>query len=227
MMNLKLPLTLILGALALPAAVIYQQNFESTPLGTPPSEFNGGAVESTGSFSAFGLGSRHLRNSDAGQPTTFLSLSGLAAHSSITISFDLLVWDSMDAPKSFRLTYDGFTLINSTNTSNYANNGDVFAGPGTLISGNVIDFSNPNYGNNASFRDQARRISGLTFNHTASTLTFAFEYTSTVTGGNDESFGIDNIVISSDAVENTGVPEPSTFAMAAGALLLLRFAKKN
>jgi hypothetical protein len=213
----------------IPAAVIFQQNFESASLGTLPSEFSGGAVESTGGFSAFGLGNRHLRNSATGQPTTFLSLSGLSAHTSITLSFDLIVWDSMDFGKNFGVNVDGFTLIAPVSTSNYFGPGDGFKGPGVRISDDITSLGTPDYGNNTGFRDQARRVTNLNINHTASTLTIAFFYTGDVTGGLDESFGIDNIVVSDNNSKPTNgeVPEPATIAITGIALAALALRKRR
>jgi hypothetical protein len=230
-MKLKFLATLALGALSLPAAIIYSENFESVAAGAPPAVYSGSsiAVESTGGFSAFGFGSQHLRNSGGGAPSTVLSLSGLGAHSSLTISFDLIVWDSMDTGKLFNLTADGTALINGVNAANYFAPGGVFDGPGTLVSPQVIDFGNPNFGNNSGFRDQGRQIVNLNLAHSASTLTLNFFYSGNgVSGGGDESWGIDNIVISdNNSVQASGVPEPSTFALGGAALALLAWKRRR
>ncbi len=224
-MNSKLLIALTVGCLSLPATTIHQQNFESAALNSVPSGWSGtgAAVESTGGFSAFGFGAQHLRNSASGSPTSTLSLTGLAAHSSITISFDLIVWDSMDTGKIFAVVADGSTLPGyPINTSNYFNsNPSGFDGPGTLVSPDAVNFGNPNFGNSSGFRDQGRRVGNITFAHSASTLTINFGYnTGNVQGGTDESWGLDNVLVADNNVANTsGVPEPSTFALAAGALV--------
>ncbi len=47
-------------------------------------------------------------------------------------------------------------------------------------------------------------------------------YTANVSGGTDESWGLDNVIVSDNNVVNTsGVPEPGTFVVAAGALASL------
>jgi|GEM_PF-2393896 len=223
----------ILGVCTTQAAIIYQQNFESATLGAPPTGWSGtgAAVETTGGFSAFGFGSQHLRNTASGAPTSTLTLSGLATHTSITISFDLIVWDTMDVNKLFTVVANGVTLpgypIDSSNFSN--GNPSGFTGPGTLVSGNVGGDSNtPNFGNNSQ-RDQGRRVGGITFNHSTSTLTISFGYTGNVTGSTDESFGIDNIIVSDNNPDPNGsaIPEPSTFVLASCALAGLATLRKR
>ena len=182
-------------------------------------------METTGGFSAFGFGFQHLRNSATGAPTSTLTLSALATHTSITISFDLIVWDSMDGGKFFTLVADGSTLPGyPIGASNYGS----FIGPGTLVSGDAVDFSTPNLGFNSTFRDQGRRIGNITFAHSASTLTINVGYTSSVSGDDDESWGLDNIIVSDNNVANTFVvPEPSTFVLASCALAGLATLRKR
>jgi len=84
----------------------------------------------------------------------------------------------------------------------------------------VVNFSTPNFGFSSNNRDQGRRIGNITFNHSASTLILAFGYTANVQGGSDESFGIDNIIVSDNNPDPNGsaIPEPSTFVLASCAL---------
>ena len=79
-MKPTLLLATLLGALSLPGAVIYQQNFEAG--GPLPAGWTGvGAIETTGGLNAFGFGANHLRN--AGTSSTLLTLTGLAAHTTL------------------------------------------------------------------------------------------------------------------------------------------------
>lgn len=211
-MKLKLSLFLALSALTLPAAVIYQQNFESS--NSVPTGFSGaGSIATTGGLSAFGFGSNHLLNDGALE--TLFTLNGLAAHTSITLTFDLALWDSVDFDgvtdnDRFLVKANGSTIID-------AGIGNFFGyfGPGTLISGGSFGRS--------IYNDSARSVS-ITFAHSANSLNLVWQYPDSQ-GTTDESFGIDNIVISSDAVENTGVPEPSTMALAGFALAALAVQK--
>ena len=71
------------------AATVYSQSFES---GVAGSEWSGGgSVQETGGLSLFGFGQMHLRNDGAG--ASLLTLSGLAAHTELTVSFSLAMWD--------------------------------------------------------------------------------------------------------------------------------------
>jgi hypothetical protein len=216
-MKLKLVLFLALGVLTLPAAVIYQQNFESST--SLPTGFSGaGSIQTTGGLSAFGFGSNHLYN--GGTTEILFTLSGLAPHTSITLTFDLALWDSVDsATDLFSVKADNVTLFEGL-IGNYNE-----AGPGTLITDPSTGFSAPNYGQDSFYRDSARAVS-FTFAHSATTLNLSWQFPNSQ-GAPDESFGIDNIVISSNTVENTGVPEPSTMALAGLALAALAFKKRR
>lgn len=220
-MKPTLLLATLLGALSLPGAVIYQQNFEagaSLPVGWS----GAGAIETTGGLSAFGFGANHLRN--AGTFSTLLTLTGLAAHSTLTLSFDLALWDSVDlGGDDLTLKADGVNLISATiPIGNYFPADNLGVGPGALLTPTFTAFALPNFGQNPGFRDSARRISSITFSHTASSAVFAFAFPNSQ-GGSDESFGIDNIIVESNAAaaDPAGIPEPSTFVLAAGALVTL------
>ena len=220
-MKPTLLLATLLGALSLPGAVIYQQNFEAS--GSLPVGWSGaGAIETTGGLSAFGFGANHLRNDN--QATTVLTLTGLAAHSTLTLSFDLALWDSVDLDGDvLTLKADGVNLISATiPIGNYFPADNLGVGPGTLLTPAFTAFALPNFGYNSDFRDSARRISSITFSHTASSAIFAFAFPDS-SGNLDEAFGIDNIVVESntDAANPAGIPEPSTFVLAAGALVTL------
>ena len=219
-MKPTLLLATLLGALSLPGAVIYQQDFEAG--GPLPAGWTGaGAIETTGGLSAFGFGANHLRN--VGIASTLLTLTGLAAHTTLTLSFDLALWDSVDLGGDFlTLKADGVDLISDfIPIGNYFPVDNLGVGPGTLLTPAFTDSFSPNFGYEG-YRDSARRISSITFSHTASSAIFAFGYP-TSQGDLDESFGIDNIVVelNAAAVDPAGIPEPSTFVLAAGALVTL------
>lgn len=214
----KIRLLLLLSAVSLPlsATQIYSQNFES--VSSVPLEWSslGTEIASTGGLSAFGFGSQHLRAWGFGSPQAVLTLSGLAAHTSITLLFDVIAWDNMGSNRTFEVIVDGNTLSGyPVEMSNYSSlDPSGFTGPGVLVSGNAVDFGTPNYGFSAN-RDQGRSVGAITFAHAASTLTVKFAITSgNVNGGSTESWGLDNVVILDNNVPPPpGVPEPSTFAL--------------
>ncbi len=208
---------LLLFSVPVGAASIYTQDFE----GAVGTEWSGsGSAESTGGLSGYGFGSQHWRNATTGSTT--LTLSGLAAHSQVTLTFNLALWDSTDlGGDQFIVQADSNTLYDeSRDFGNYYPSDNLGRGPGTLITPAFTAFGDPNFGYNSFYRDSARTVS-FTFAHTASTLAITWQYPNSQ-GGFDESFGIDNVVISSDARPSTGVvPEPSTLALGAVGLGLL------
>lgn len=219
-MKPTLLLATLLGALSLPGAVIYQQDFEAGgPL--PAGWTVAGAIQTTGGLSAFGFGANHLRNEN--QVHSVLTLTGLAAHTTLTLSFDLALWDSVDlGSDTLTLKADGVDLISAfIPIGNYFPADNLGVGPGTLLTPAFTGHLTPDFGY-GFHRDSARRISSITFSHTASSAIFAFGYPNSQ-GSLDESFGIDNIVVESNApaADSAGIPEPSTFVLAAGALATL------
>jgi hypothetical protein len=202
-----------LSALSAQAATVYSEDFESGVLGA---EWSGaGSLQSSQGLSAFGFGQLHLKND--GPLTTQLNLTGLAPHTTMTLSFSLAMWDSIDIGDLFQVAVDGSFLFNSTNFGNYFPADNVSHGPGVHITAPFTDFGTPNYGYN-SFRDAAQTVS-FTFSHSSSTMQLNIQYPDTQ-GGPDESFGIDNVLVVTDAV-----PEPGSYALFAaglGVLTLLR-----
>lgn len=220
-MNHKFLLALALTSATLPAAVIYQQDFEASS--SFPAEFSGaGAIETTGGLSAFGLGNNHLRN--AGTSATQLVISGIGPHTLIRLTYDLVLWDSVDAFSDiFQTSYD--TLNRQSFMANYGSQIAAFSGPGVLFTEPFTAFAVPNYGQNPGFRDQARRVLD-TFLHSSSTLTINWSFPNSQ-GGSDESFGLDNILIETIDEESSAVPEPATFAITGAAMAALAFRKRR
>ena len=123
----------------------------------------------------------------------------------------------------FIIRLDGIDLYNSTDFGNYFPSDNISHGPGTHYTATFTDFAVPNYGINSGFRDAGQHVSFQGVAHTGSTATLTFQYSNSQ-GGFDESFGLDNFSISTNA-QAGGVPEPSTIVLSMtglGAALLIR-----
>ncbi len=172
---------------------------------TAVSSAGGGAA--TGVQSITGFGSRFFQNDTGGQWQ--IALSGLAAHTSATISVSLAFldsWDSTDgnpAPDYLIWSIDGVDIASLT-TNNASGSVVDFAGGTVLQSGNVWDGS--------GYSDRIVDMSTSTlanFSHSGSTLTFGLRFGGAgFQGGPDESWGFDNLRISING--DGAVPEPAT-----------------
>jgi hypothetical protein len=218
-----LAMSIVFGIGSAHAVQVYSQNFEGGPLGA---EWSGaGSIQSSQGLSAFGFGSQHLKND--GASASVLSLTGLASHTEMTLGFSLAMWDSIDFGDTFQVNSDVGFLINGP-FGNYFTPGGQSEGPGTLLTEPFTAFAVPNYGSNAGFRDSARAVS-VTFAHSASTANFSFQYPNTQ-GGSDESFGIDNVVVTTNASGGHAVPEPASLSLMGlglAGLAATRFHKKG
>lgn len=161
-----------------------------------------------------------LRNTSTGNPaaSTILTLNNLPAHDSIDIDFLLAIIDSWDstngspAPDFFNVTLDGVTLLQHT----YAN-----------ASGNVTDTTGTDIGSGcvnrgfSGFCDRAFDASTealLNVAHNAATATIAFFASgSGWQGGTDESWGIDNLSVTINQIDqippSPSVPEPASLGL--------------
>lgn len=158
-----------------------------------------------------------------GNQTTTLSLTGLATHSQVTVTFDLYMIRTMDGngpegPDSWTLTENGSTLI-ATNFATATGLGQTqdFGGPdgsgGYLTGGHYAPFTGATEVAtlgflNGSFVEDAVFPLSFTFADASSSLNFNF-----IGGQNqgidDESWGLDNVVVKTIS---SPVPEASTTA---------------
>lgn len=148
-----------------------------------------------------------------------LNLTGLAPHSTVTISYDLYAIRSVDGdgtsygPDYFSFKVDGTTVTNYTfgfpgNTQSYP----VAGSPGE--SGAVAN--DPNAFGYGSYYDGA-----LTYSFTQQLVDSAAGLTLDFIGNsnqpwNDEGFGINNVVVTTDAI--SAVPLPGALSMFGAAL---------
>jgi hypothetical protein len=219
-------LVLVAAAVLLPAVAaaqttVYSQNFESGAAGPQWSGVT--TVQSTQGLSAFGFGAQHLKND--GNAPSLLTLGGLTAHTQMSLTFDLAMWDSIDMGSDiFQVFVDGTPLYNGTFGNYFPASGNC-EGPGTPITPPFIDFSSPNYGY-GFHRDCGMAVS-FTFAHSAPSAVFSFAYPNTQ-GAPDESFGIDNVLVQTNARVTTATPEPATWAtLGTGLLALVAFRRRQ
>jgi len=207
------------------AAIVYSDTFEPSGSTVAP----GVTASWTDNGIATTPSGRHFRGSDASlgyyNTPVGLTVSNLPAHSSLSIAFDLYVIQSWDgsgpssAPDVFDLT------ISSTSTSlihaTFSN-----AGQDQSYPDNYVNSGSPLH----TYRTGAAEINTLgytfvggdtvyhlvfTVNHLASSETFTFS-ASFIDGApviTNESWGLDNVVVSTAAVNDGSVPEPASMAI--------------
>lgn len=199
------------------SAVVFATDFETGM----PAGFSGlGSIQSTQALPVARFGAQHMYNDttltgDAGATT--LTLSGLAAHSMLSMSFDFVAWNSWDGTGSsfpsgdfFEVLLDGVLLASIS--PNNASGTLSIAGPAVLIAG-PAPFG---YGDSDPFfnRDTAWAVTVSNFSHSSANAVFTFRVNGLGwQGGSDESFGLDNLVISIPRADSGAVPEPATWAM--------------
>ena len=220
----KLLLGAVVMMIAAPAAAqtVYSNNFDA------PATVAGGVTANLTGVTAVvgngttGLSGNFLRNGStlngATATPTVLTLSGLAAHTSVSLSmiFGFMEsWDSSNgsvAPDLVDIVVDGTTRISGLTANNQT--GSVsFYGGGTLIGTPCIQADSFN----TQFCDTIINLAGapnLTFAHTSSTLTLSiFAYGTGWQGGLDEAWAIDNLSVTLAGGANAAVPEPATWAL--------------
>jgi hypothetical protein len=169
-----------------------------------------------------------------GNGTNTLTLTGLAAHSSVTLSFDFYAIESWDGngPQgggvdNFRVDQNGQNVL-LTNFANFEyGNTQAYS----AATPNGLGYTNPprsgafenghlGYGL-GGFGDSTYRLS-LSFASTASTLAIAFTSLQNQPAG-DEGWGLDNVKVVTSAI-----PEPaSALLFAAGGMALLLSARRR
>lgn len=232
---------LVASQLAQAASVqVYSNDFEGAPtvgVGVTAAIAGAGGTESSQGYSAHGFGTMLYRNA-SGDPappvSTTLTLSGLQAHTSISLGFLLAVIDSWDgkaangcAPDLFNVKLDGASIF-STDFGN-VRDGSCGTHPQTYGTANALLFPGPlnidntststNVGFNPRWNDAAydMALESLFQNilHTGGTATLEFFASGGGwQGGSDESWGIDNVKVTLNGVTpDNNVPEPGSLAL--------------
>lgn len=179
------------------ASLLYSNDFE-----------NGAGGEWSSSRIGYDNNTSHFLG-NFGNDTVTLSLDDLPAHDTITVNYDLILWDSWDGENSrwgkdyqglradntqvYEYTFSNFPRINQTNPDLsrqlYGQFGGNRCWPDSLYN---------NYND------------GFTFDHNAANLTLSF-YGRHLQGLADESWAIDNIMVSCNTP--APVPEPATMLL--------------
>jgi hypothetical protein len=138
-----------------------------------------------------------------------LSLSGLATHTDVTLDFDVYGIRSLDSTTSgdsFSLGMNGGSKLF---TDYYGHSGGKILGPTT---GTAVNHDSTALGYGSFYGGASTYHYTFTFADSASAIDFNFLF-STQSGWDDEAFGLDNVVVSTNANANASVPEPSVLAL--------------
>ena len=192
------------------AAPVYFDDFEG------PSALTGAGtiVGVQGYEGVNGISGSFWRNDTYSEMTT-LNLSGLAKHTTMTLDFDIAYIDSWDGAIGrrygddfFKIIVDGVLALTSTN----------FGGLGDELSDKALGF----FGFTERYDDEAYRLSA-TFAHSGPSAVISFLADGIKwQAGDDESWAIDNLSVSTNAGVTT-VPLPGGMPLMAGALGVLAF----
>jgi len=195
------------------AGLITDENFEGGATG-----WSDNSTNSAGQFTEF-LG-RFGGTNGLASLTKNYTLSGLQTQ--VTIEFDFYELDSWDY-ELFNFYIDGSMMF----SDEFKHNREDFTSGPPINAASLLfvgDNGNQSFGF-ASWPDQAFHYS-LTFNTVSTNLLLGFG-TTLNQGINDESWGIDNVRITDNAIPPSAIPEPATLALIGLALAGLGFARKK
>jgi hypothetical protein len=184
--------------------------------GLPTEGANGNSAANAAGWAGNYGASRDGRITATEAPFSGLHLTGLADHTTITASFVLGFlesWDGYDpgtfGPDDLEIWIDGVKVQDMTAVNALGTTAD-FDGLPIIVDGSHDSGTEVN--NNGYYSDTLIAYT-RTFAHTGSTLDFEFRATgSGWQGGDDEGYGVDNVLFTYDGVHTGGIPEPATWA---------------
>ena len=225
------------------ASVIDSNDFDgSVTVGSGlTTSLSGGSVEGAQGYAGIGGFSGDFYRNATGilfganisPVATKLTITDLTAHSSVSIGGLLAVIDSWDSnngscciPDLLQVKVDGTTLFTATFNNVLGTNNTVF---GTQLTTGGSSGAYPHLGFNPSWDDQAFDFTGFSpltnIAHTDSTLDIEFVAAGAGwQGGIDESWAIENLVVSADVAS---VPGPATLGLFGLGLLILGFKQRQ
>lgn len=161
-----------------------------------------------------------------GAGTDTLTLTGLASHSTVTVSFDVYIIQSWDGngpnggntpgnPDGFAFAANAVTLLQTSFANYTAGNTQGFQSQ-AVTSGSFaprtgeFDAGHLGFGT-GDFGDATYRFS-YTFSDSSSSLVLAFTSTQNQSPG-DEGWGLDNVTVSTSGRAGVSSPEPSAVVL--------------
>lgn len=213
---------LLLGAVQAQALTVFSTDFD----GPLASQIDPGAATLTGVQGFAGLGNggnvfggQFLRSATGN--TVTLTLSGLPAHTELSLGFLMAAIDSLDGTGSFpqgdflNITVDGTSVFRESFANALESQVQSYVPP---AGGELLRRQERGFGVGFYYLDSAydlsvdTRLQGIA--HTASTATITFQIEGPgIQPLDDESWAMDNL-----SVSVTPVPEPSTAALLIGGL---------
>jgi hypothetical protein len=205
---------------AVSAATLYSNDFEANANGFSFA----GSLQPAAGYSAFGFGAQVLHNDSNIPVASNLTVNVPSAATAVVLSFSLAVIDSWDdgsfccGPDKFYVFVDGVTVFSQV-FDNYLN-----AGPSVAPGLAALSYGS-NLGFNASYNDAAYTVTLSLGSLSAGmhTIQFAPSGGAGWQGGTDESWAIDNILLTGDVA---AVPEPQTYALMVAGLAALAWRRR-
>ncbi len=217
-MKLKSLAAALTTAACLPAmsATLYSNDFETNAAG-----FSGaGSRQGTQGYGAIGYGQQFLRNDSAGRPApaSVLNLNLAAAASAAVLTLDLAIidsWDGDKGPDIFNVKVDGDLIFSQAFSYNEPKLLPTLV---TKSFGTFLGFT--------GWKDAAYGMTLGLGNLAAGAHTIEFFASGgDWQGGDDESWGIDNVRVT-DAV-TSNAPEPETYALMLAGLGVLSWVTRR
>lgn len=146
--------------------------------------------------------------------STDLSLSGLAAHTTVNLSFDLYALRSLDGngefccgPDRFKVTVDDSAILMDNTFTTWNGNTQDYPNAGSANGAGSVSRDADAFGYGAYFGGADSYHFSFDIASSGSSIKLSF-FGNSDQGWGDEGFGIDNVKVSTNAV-----PEPSTYAL--------------